>query len=731
MKIKALYLYLAALAWAIVLGLVLRFTNFNATGAGVTLAVLTLIFLPGAWLYRLIGFQAKSLAQKILYIIGLGFCYFFLLNFLGILLNLSLGQLSFAIMFVSFVLFGCSLWEDRENFWQPDFSWLKKLNVTDWLLAILALGGAVAGFLAIDSQANKLIGDGYFHLAILNKVVSAEGLSSANLWITKNASMNLVYAFPIWHIFLGFVSRILNLNIFTTYIQILLPLVIMLFLVVWGLARAVFKNRYLTIVAFLSFLSIMLSGLFYNLVTLRSPDSLVRLLIFPLVLALTCNYLFCEERRKLADILLIVVLVILMGLVHFTQLLDFCWVLVVFVILGLIFMRQNSREILVKVGWIFLILFVFIFGYAVLFHFAAFQQFISGNMAATSIDSFPNKSYLVMGNIYLYIAFSLPLLAIFLKKENRLVFLSALALALMLISWQFFQLRPLFLKFLGPIFTARAITDIPGFLFLGFIIFVLAWGINFLLARKKIILYMANFLIPILLIVIIALTSFRGPLANFIDNGFFSSNIKFFYNFFVPLLILFIAGALVAFIYARFILRRDPEISDPKDKTNFFILIFFIFAILASPYLGGLGVKIVNNPNGSLFANRENLYTGDEQNIGGEKTLDFLRTLPSSSVVVTSNVSFAQILLLQKNVYLAEYPYAIKKFTYSQDLFNPNLPAGDRITILDQNQINYVFCLNSSENAIFAADSAHFQKVFENSFRNQKNIDLVVYRYSE
>ncbi len=737
MKIKALYLHLLTFLWLVFLMLLLRFFHLNVTGLGMTLAVLTLIFLPGIWLYRLIKLETENLPVKMLYIIALGFCFYFFLNFLGIIFQLSLNQLCFAIGFLGIILLFLNLWEDRHSFWQADFTWFKKLSIGDWLLIALAVLGLVVAFISLNAQSDKILGDGWFHLAILRKVVSAENLNPFNLWITNTSSLNLVYSFPVWHIFLGFLSRILGLNIFATYTQVLLPLVILLILTSFGFLKIIFRNRYLTIVGFLAFLILSFSaGIFYNLIPLRSPDSLVRLLLFPLLLAITCNYLFTKSAKILVNVLLISFLAILMGLIHFTQLLDYCLILGVFAILYWPFTRD--KEIYPKLGWLFLTLVGLILPYLLIFRIEALRQFVQGNISLFGLDNLPNQSYHNMGNIYLYLVFSLPLLVIFFKRERRLVFLGTVALVLMAVSWQFFHLRPFFLKYLGEIFTIRAITDIPGFAFLGFIIFLISLVLNYLLAKKKILLYLADSLLLIFLLAVVFWNPLRIPIVTFIDEAVFTPDNLFFYVYFVPILILFIAAGLVTCLYRRFVQKQDLSIGDPRDRLNFAIIIWVIFMILALPYFGGFKAKIAANPNGSLLANRENLYNGDSATIGGQKTLDFLNTLPSSSVLTIPSITAAELILIQKNVYLAEYPYGIKEFTYSQTLFKPETSLNERLAILNDNHINFVVCLKSEEEALFEAD-IHFEKIFTNQYTYQagsgskayqKNAEFVVFKYS-
>lgn len=714
MKIRAVYLYLLSLFWVVLLGALLRLTEFNATGLGMTLAVLTLIFLPGVLLWRLIKMTQENLSIKLLYIIGLGFVFYFLLNFLALIFKMTLGQLSFAIGFLGLILFCLSFWEDRQSVWPLNFNWFKKQTAGDWILLALIILGTLAAFWGVNAQGNKFIGDGAFHLAILRKIISADNLSPYNLWVTKLTSLNLVYSFPLWHLFLGFLTKILNLNIFATYNLVLLPLVILTILVVIGFLKSVFQNRYLMIIAFLTFLVLSLSaGIFYNLLPLRSPDSLVRLLLLPLVLGLTANYLFSKNTKNLTNILLITLLVIFMGVVHFTQLLDYLLILGLLLIFLVIFDRQ--KENLKKIGWFLLVIVGILALYLGIFHFEGIRQFFLGNLANLSSDNFANKSYHDTGNIYLYIVFSLPLLAIF-TRERRFLFLLIIALTCLAISWQFFHLRIFFLKYFGGIFAIRAITDIPGFVYLGFTLFLLMAGLNLLLARKKVILYSSSIILIVFLLAILLIEPLKSPIASFIDQAFFTPKNPFFYVYFVPILILLAAVSLVTYIHQKFIQKKELIIQDPQDKLNFAIITFVLFAILSLPYAANFWQTLAKNSNGSLIQPHQAANLGDLDRIGGQPTLDFLNTLPSSSVLAISDVSTAQILTPYIKQYLAEFPFGITNFNTSQKIYDPNIASADRLQILKADSINYIVCLRPYETSIFESEPQKFEKIYAKDF---------------
>src|SRR3990167_5660671 len=114
MRFKANYLYLAFLAWTILLEVLLKYAHLNVTGLGITLLFLTLVLAPGIFLWRISGVRAESLAPKFLYVLGFGFGYYFLINLLGILLNLNIFQVLGIAFFGGIIIYLASFWLYRK-----------------------------------------------------------------------------------------------------------------------------------------------------------------------------------------------------------------------------------------------------------------------------------------------------------------------------------------------------------------------------------------------------------------------------------------------------------------------------------------------------------------------------------------------------------------------------------------------------------------------------------------
>lgn len=733
MKIKVFYLYLLGILWVTVLASFLRIGHFNATGLGMTLTFLTLIFIPGIFLWRISRIEETNYASKWLFIIASGFGFYFLINFLAIIFSLTLTRVLWLDFILGIILFLVSLWRDRRSILELNFR-SKKYNLSEWILIIFIILLLVIGFLAVNAQVDKIIGDGMFHLAILQKVVSAENLNPYNLWVTKTAALNLVYSFPIWHIFLGEIAKILSINIFTAYTQVLLPLVVLTFIGIFAFIKIIFRERLLVMVIYLTFLVFLFSGIFYTLIPLRSPDSFNRLLILPLVLGLTVEYLFGKNKKILPQVLLVAFSAIFMGLIHFTQLIDYFLVLFVFLVLFL--MIDRDKEVLKKFGWLCLVIGGLTSPYLLIFQRVNIYQLLTNSAAAYTGDNFPNESYHNASIITLYTVISLPILSLFLKNKRQLIFFVSIPIALLLVSWRIFGLRELFLKYSGEIFTVRAVTDIPGFVFLGFIFFILILILSLILAKlSKIIQGLLYVFLGVLTLTL--LVFFKNDINFLVDTTIFNAKNLFFYNFFEPIVIIIVALALIFYIIVRFHQKKELIISEPKNKFSFAFLGILFFLILSWPYWPVFAKTMANNFNGSLIANRELPYFGDIGIIGGNKTITFLNNLPSKSVIAFSNVNTTQISLLYTKAYVFEYPYAVTDFTLTKTIYDPKITIEARLKFIESNQIDYVVALQQEENNLFQ-NASSFQKVFENHYKYevktkktsyQKDGEFIVYKY--
>ncbi|MFA6492768.1 MAG: hypothetical protein WCV58_01360 [Patescibacteria group bacterium] len=721
MKIKAYIFYIVIILWLLLLKVLLSLSSFGSTGLGVTLSFLTIIFLPGFLLYRLLKVQSQL--AKYLYIIGFGFGFYFLINFFALVLNLTISQIGFVNLFLVSLLFLISFIKDWQEIWEIDFSYFKEKDPAKWVVRFFVLIALILAFLGLDAQSDRLIGDGWFHLALLQKIVSGGGLSPYNLWVVKSEVLNPVYSFPVWHIFIGQFSNILGIPIFTALKQSLLPLFIISMIVWFSLISLIFKNYWITTVCFLSLILIFLKdNIFYYLVALPSPDSFNRLLLLPLILGLTVNYLF-EKTPKILNITLISLLVIFLGLIHFTQVI---YLVVIWVVLGLVLLIFFVKEPLKRLGLLMGGLAILILPYLLIFQRGIFSSFLMANAAAFTGDKVNFKTYLGANIIYRYAILSLPVIVLFLKKQLRLGLLFSIAVGMLLIYWPYLGLRPLFLKYFGAIFVDRSLAIIPHFIYFGFLLFFIILGINYLLVfvLRKIhqkAIWFAN-----IILVIFTLLAVFGLPANFVDKNIFSETNILFIDYFWLIFALIILLVLVIYIMYR---KKEFILPKPKENLNFALLIILFFVFLSTPYFVPFKETLTKNPNGSIVSNRLTNNASDITYFGGQKTIDFWQS-KSKEVFLTDAVTLAQMILLYSDNYAAEYPYSIKEFSQSNKFYDESLSLDERLEILDSLQVNYIIVRHAEDTPFYENNSNYFEKVFENTYEYKGGEkELIVFKY--
>ena len=723
MKIKAIYLYLGFIFWILLLALLLRLSTFNVTGLGITLAFLTLVFAPGIFLWRLSRQKTENWSLKTLYIIGLGFAFYFFLNLLAIFLNLTLIQLIWLSSAFLFIIYALSFWFDRKEELEISLQVFKTKALVDWLLLALVAVAAIVSFFVIDAQSDKLIGDGWFHLAILQKITSGVGLNPSNLWVIKTASLNPVYSFPIWHILVGYLAQILDIPIFTALKQILLPLSILAMLSWYALAKVIFKNHYLTVIAFLAFLLVFLKdNSFYYLIAISSPDSFNRLLLLPVILGMIIVFIFNQNSSRVFNLVLISLLAIFLGLIHFTQLIYLVLILIVLGILLVIFSRD--KLLLLKLASLIGGLAVLIIPYLLL-QYSAVASFLKGQAANFTQDKITFKTYLGANIIYRYAILSLPLMALFVKKQAHLLILLAIALVALLIYWPYFGLRPTFLKYLGEIFVTRSLANVPHFLYFGFLLFMIIYGLNYLFSKNQTLKWITNVFFGLLFVIGLVSFSFRTLMAEAVENYLFSETFPGLIIGFWPILMIIILICLaIYFILAQ----KSLEIPEPKDRLNFALMTIFVFFFLATPYFGNMGKIFRQSHQETVLSPRLSTNASDISYFGGLQTIQFWQQ-NSPKVYLTDVVTLGQMVLLYSPNFLAEYPYGITNFSYSQDFYDDNLSLKKRLQMLEQWQVDFIIVRHNEELPFYQNNPQYFQLVFENHYFYEKPRDLYIFQY--
>lgn len=714
---RAIYLYLAAILWLLVLGLLLRYTDLKNTGFGVILGFFTLIYFPGVLLDRIIGFEKKSWT-KFVFITALGFGFYFLINLLAIFVSMTIYQVLLTIGFLNLALFILAIYQDRQETYT--FEAVKAPDIATIILYLAILAFSVYSFLVIDAQSDKLIGDGWFHLAILQKITSGGTLNPHNLWATKTETLNPVYSFPIWHILVGEFAKITGITIFTAFKLAVLPLSIISLLVWFALTRILFKNKLISGVVFLGIIFVFLrDNAYYFLVALASPDSFNRLLLMPVILGLIIDYCFeNEEKIRWFELAIITLLVVFMGLIHFIQLIYLVLALFVLLIIGFAY-SQNSKffyRVLTILGGLGIV----ILPYLVLQN-GAITSFLQGNAKSFTGDSVQFKTPLGAGIIYRWSILILPLVGLIAIKNRRFLLVLSVIITSLLIYWPYFGVRWLFLKYFGEIFVTRALANIPHFLIFGLFVAIIVLGfVRFFSFLKKY--AWLGSLIFLLILGIILL--FRSNWAVFLDKTVLNEKFPLLSQYFIYFFILLLISAVILGFYLKN--RQNPELSR-FDKLNTSVIAIVMVLVLSLPFFATANKSLNENKKGSIFSNRQSLEASDTMYLGGQKTLKFFQN-QSKKVFLTDNVTLAQLILLYSDNFVAEYPYSITNFSQSLVFYN-NPSLEQRLATLNNLKVDYIIVRRQEETEFFSSNPDHFKLIFENHYFYEKDRDLFIYEY--
>ena len=167
-----------------------------------------------------------------------------------------------------------------------------------------------------------------------------------------------------------------------------------------------------------------------------------------------------------------------------------------------------------------------------------------------------------------------------------------------------------------------------------------------------------------------------------------------------------------------YIIFRQREIQLPLSyhQLNFSLLTILILLILDLPYFSGFKKVLAQNPNGSIFSNRLTTNASDIRLIGGQKTIDFLNSVPKKSVFLTSAPTMAQMVLIYSNNLVADYPFGIREFGPSKLAFDENLDPLRRMEIIKELSPDYIIVQKINQQEFFKQNQEQFQLVFDNIY---------------
>ncbi|MFA6492767.1 MAG: DUF6541 family protein [Patescibacteria group bacterium] len=686
-----------------------------------------ILFFPGWSISKILNFTNQEFVGQWLLNFVLSLSFYFLINLLAIFLNIDINSLLKIYYCLLPLLWGVALIKDLLRPVMPTANHfeIKKIFKIENIFYLLPLVVGAYIVLVLRLKGPDFNGDPYFHLAIIRKAIDGSFLSSANLAFTKTSLTNPAYIFPVWHVLLALISKVLALDILACWANMILVLSVISFFVWYLLAKIIFKEKaWAILVVLLMMIFSFYSGPGYFFARLTVPDTFSQFVLLPLGLALTFSYIFSKEKRW-QEAIVVVISAILLLLVHPPHYFYLLLTVLMLAVLYLIFRYKDIdyKQMVQKIFWVLgfilipLILLIILIEVSLGSFFTILSEFTRAPIVNISYDKF-SKFPLT----YQYGYFLLPFVFLFLKNKRIIIIL---ALMLLVPVVYFTPLRDLFSKYLSIVFTDRLLANTS----LYFLVFALITGCvlrlidgfldRFSMRIKK---YL-NWTLLILFGAIIIIGLSTEAVSNFTYEIFYSKVTHSLVSQYT--LVIFIVSIVVALLFWVFgkdsWSKKNPyEISSYKNNLTVFIFMALLVFVLINPSVKNAKKYFFNN---LAYENKtKNFFTKNFQNT--DEAINFVKfQIPAKSVFLSDNES-AKTLAVMTDQYMA---YNIgsawdKKLNL---ILSPNSSdlVKDELVVSSQYAIDYVLVKNSKiQDDEYFTKNPLFEKVYDNNIKIYKVI---------
>ena len=666
------------------------------------LGFLFFIYWPGFSLARIlkINIDGDLFGQNMIYLTT-GFVVNLFLCLVAVIVQTNIFVMEFGYFVVLGILFILALISDLKRpaettkiIWRNYFQ-LDNLifAIPVFLIIIIAL--------TINYLGANFAGDPSYHIAIMRKVVEDGPMGLNTLSLVKD-NPQPQYAYLIWPVFLGFMSKIFHLNIFNLWNEIIVGLFVLVTLAWAWMSKQIFRQKYLIVIALIIFLIFNLTNSAWLLTRLTVPDSFSKLFLLPLSLALAFQYIF-SKKPDWKVLSLNALLLMLTACIHLTQFIYFFFMLGAFLLLYLVFFWKDKTVI----KRILLIMAVSIVLTAPLFIFLA----LTTSAFTINLQWFATvKLALIYGHFNKYelpvqLAFIfLPLTFLFFRRNPKILFL----FSIMLIAPIIYAIEPLrdFLSLkLSYVFMRRLFSNTTWYfaiwtLVVGFVVILGDRLWTFLtnkLPRWK---TSIDYLGGVVVILFIILGIKYHFLANAYQVVFAKSTELYLEKNFVWLIAVISIFTIIGIIIQKYSQKAQNlfEFNQSKNPIIIFCLILlFTFWLISDSQL-----FLAQNVALDLASHRFIQPVSDAtdkvasvESIGGPEVLNFIKTnIPQRSIFETNSgyLDLPEFV----DVYVAAYPGAGKSEKELSNLYErEGVPMADKLTCLAWYKVDYLLITTS------------------------------------
>ncbi len=610
---------------------------------------LYLITLPGYLIWRIIRIQAQGI-MRLLIFFGLGLTFYLIINLVAIFIGTDLATLiniykiALPLLFIGAITFDF-LKPSQET---PICRW-RDIWSRENIVYLVPIALSIFIFLVIEAKGADFNGDPYYHLAIVRKVVEGSKLNPASLVFSQTGSANPAYAYPAWHIFVAGISKIVNMDIFTTWSKLTLPILIFVFLAWWQLSKAIFQKKSYATIGFIFFATFTFFGnAGYLFQRLTVPDTFAQYLLTPLAFIFLFMYLFRTQLKKEEDykwLILYVLSLMALLIVHGIHYFYVVYAVLLFSILYFIIKPKEYRRTLIALGTTFAPL-ILIGGFLEIknnFISETFRHFNGSQNAVITYSKFSD-----MGLRAQYSFLLAPFLILFVKRYPRLIFLLVLMVLTPIVYWT--PLKDLSSRLFSFVFTDRLFANVTLYYFIS--AFFVGLGIAFLsetatTLSKKWRQIVIGLLIAILGIMIIEEAFFQAISSSFF-NLFYNDYISTFVSHYAYLIFIF---SFVIILIILFYQRKTGRFFIVKDTTTGLVellMLIIVSLFLISPNFAG-GWFLIGHTSSQEKTNYIYKVISYET-IGQIEPINFIKEkIPAKSIILSDQESSKELSMLTDN----------------------------------------------------------------------------------
>ncbi len=706
-KKRLFLIYIFFALWgAVVLGL----NRFSETSSlSLMLTFFLLLLAPGFCLARIFKIELKDekIGQLILWItlgliLALSFC------FLAVFLGWTLNNLAFIYLTSLALLALIALILDflrpvsQISYLEGKPLKLKDIFTPDLLIYLLLAIVIILILSSVDFRGANFKGDPFFHLAIMRKAIGGQPLTPENLNFVKG-QLHPAYAFPVWHIFMSFLAKILNINIFTIWRELPFTLTIFSLMVWYFLFRKLLPTRGLAFLAFLLFMiftySIESPG--YLFMRLPVPDTFNQFILLPLLVSLAIKYIF-DRSANYKILIVLSMLAIFTGIIHLTQYFYFIFALVTF---GLVYSILKFRDPDFRTTLKRIIFTIFTNVIMILPFILALElrgKTIFNTLKIFFNDKEPRMTYYPFGKMPLLSKFDylfLPLVLLFIRKYSRLIFLLGLFL-MMPIFYYFTFLRIWLARILTTVWVNRLFSNVNWSfaiwaLILGFIIILIDRLISRIASVSRYLRYLVDFTLSLLAIWLLWLEE-RHQGVSLFYNKVFSLGLDQWLgrNYYWLILIILVMVSIVLLLQRRF-----PKVGDLFTLTEFknryaaYILVFSLVLFMSAPMYSSFQYFLnLELQSKHFIAKAEDPFYSLVNPVvyGGPKASAFINENipPKSVILIMGQTDYSLSLVVDQ--YMAAYADLSGMADIYSKIYLKDIPIQEKIGYVNTAGIEYI-----------------------------------------